>query len=503
MKTKRVIFNVFYSIVSQAIAIACGLIIPRIIMVGYGSEINGLLNSVTQFIAYLALFEAGIQVLATQKLYKAVNFNDKKEINDILSAVNKNYKTTGCIYFAVLMVLALCYPALVRDSGIPYYVAFFVIVFSGLGNVISFFFQGKYKILLQAEGKNYIITNLQTIVALLNNFAKIILLLLGYDVVLVIGTTFLISLLQVYYIQRYIKKRYPWIIISKNPSNIILKQKGVMLIHQFAGMIFMNTDVLLLTFFCDLRVVSVYSIYKMIMTHISNILNSIFKGGVFALGQLYNSNKKQYTRVIDVVEVYFSAIVFAIYTVVLYLIDPFIKLYTQGVSDIVYADSLLGIMFVIVEVLTFMRTPMLNTINFAEKFKETLPQTLIETGINLTVSIGCVKYMGIYGVLFGTIVALVYRTLDIIIYSNRKLLERSPFKTFKIYALVFLISQVLLKVFSLLQIREINSYKDFVIVGMMLTPISIGMFLSLASIFFKKEFCFFKDFIFKKMKSHW
>ena len=61
---KKTVYNFIFSFFSQIITIAMGLIIPRITLVGYGSEINGLLNSVTQFIAYLIVFEAGIQIVA-------------------------------------------------------------------------------------------------------------------------------------------------------------------------------------------------------------------------------------------------------------------------------------------------------------------------------------------------------------------------------------------------------------------------------------------------------
>ena len=79
---KKTVYNFIFSFFSQIITIAMGLIIPRITLVGYGSEINGLLNSVTQFIAYLIVFEAGIQIVATQALYKSVgekDFNETKE----------------------------------------------------------------------------------------------------------------------------------------------------------------------------------------------------------------------------------------------------------------------------------------------------------------------------------------------------------------------------------------------------------------------------------------
>ena len=54
--------------------------------------------------------------------------------------------------------------------------------------------------------------------------------------------------------------------------------------------------------------------------------------------------------------------------------------------------------------------------------------------INLTVSLVMVQYLGVYGVLIGTIFALFYRTNDVIIYANWNILGRKPWKTYRRWA---------------------------------------------------------------------
>lgn len=70
-------------------------------------------------------------------------------------------------------------------------------------------------------------------------------------------------------------------------------------------------------------------------------------------------------------------------------------------------------------------------INFAGHFKQTQVRSVIESTINLSVSIVLVYKIGIYGVLIGTIVALLYRTNDVIIYANWNILGRKPWKTYR------------------------------------------------------------------------
>ena len=61
--------NTFWNLVYQLTAVVAGFLVPRAIIGVYGSEVNGLVTSLTQFIGYFALVEAGISGAATFALY--------------------------------------------------------------------------------------------------------------------------------------------------------------------------------------------------------------------------------------------------------------------------------------------------------------------------------------------------------------------------------------------------------------------------------------------------
>ena len=46
MKAKRSAYNIIFGILNQAVMIAAGILLPRLVLVNLGSESNGLLNSV-------------------------------------------------------------------------------------------------------------------------------------------------------------------------------------------------------------------------------------------------------------------------------------------------------------------------------------------------------------------------------------------------------------------------------------------------------------------------
>ena len=51
-KTRK---NIITSLLLRIITIICGFIIPKIIISNYGSNVNGLVSSISQFLGYIVL----------------------------------------------------------------------------------------------------------------------------------------------------------------------------------------------------------------------------------------------------------------------------------------------------------------------------------------------------------------------------------------------------------------------------------------------------------------
>ncbi|OKP82216.1 lipopolysaccharide biosynthesis protein [Paenibacillus sp. P32E] len=430
MKAKRSMLNLGFGLTSQVITIILGFFIPRLIMVNYGSEANGLIASIVQIISYFALLEAGVGAASLQALYKPVAKNDYNHINSILAATSSYYKKTGIYYFISVVLLAVIYP-LVIHSEISKLSIMAIILFSGLGGAINYYYQGKFRVLLIAEGKSYIETSIVTIANILNNVVRIILLLQGVDIIAVQASFFALTVLQMIAFYIYSKRYYKWIDLGQKPDFEAIGQKNSVMVHEISYMIFRNTDVLILTIFTNLKVVSIYVMYNMIFTIVDNIVQTVNGSVKSALGQSYHEGKEAFVKFYDAYEVYFMGLIFSILTVVYILILPFMRLYTAGVNDVNYINFWLPVLFVVIKLLTNARTSSNNLITIAGHFRNTQFRSIMESAINLGASIICVLFFGIYGVLMGTIAALLYRSIDIVVYANRVLLERSPWVTFR------------------------------------------------------------------------
>ncbi len=480
---KKSLKNLLWAALGHIITIAIGLILPRLFITGFGSETNGLINSAQQFLAYFSLFEAGIGAISLQAIYKPIAEGNHDQVSGTLSATHVYYKRTGTLYLITLTAFSLVYPFLAHSS-INYFIVAGVVFLTGIGNVVMFFFQGKYKILLRADGKSYIISNLTTITTVITGLTKVLMISMGFDVITVLAASFAISLIQAVFIPLYIKKHYVWLNIKYKPDYQSISQKNYILIHQIAYIVFQNTDILILTVICGLKVVSVYSLYKLVITHLESILNIISDSVEFALGQIFQVDRQRFIKRIDVFESLYSALSFSMFSTIYCVFLPFMKIYTHGVTDINYIDFWLPVLFCTIAILTAMRKPMLMTINFAGHFKLTTPQTVAETIINLTVSLVSVWFLGIYGVLLGTVVALLYRTTDVIIYSNKKILKRSCKKTLSIYAVCFVDTALIQAAFYLVS-PTIDSIIKLIVAGIILIVVHLVLFLGSQILVFK------------------
>lgn len=499
MDARRGIRNITSGIGNQILTMGLALIIPRLVLLNLGSEVNGLTHSISSIFTYMTLLEAGVGKATTQALYKPLALDDKAAINGIMAATKRFYDRTGFIYLAVLFLFATIYTLFV-PTELPAWVVFSVIVLTGASSVLSYFVQAKYRVLMTTEGKSYILTDIGSISHLLASLAKIALLVWGFGIVEIQGMYLFFSVLQMLFIVYYIRKYYKWLDLSVEPNVQAISQRHYVLLHQLTGMIFNNTDTLLLTIMTNLKTVSVYSMYNTLYTVIQSVLNTISYSFSYAMGQIYHTDQKRFEKIHDVYELYNMSLTFSFICILNLFILPFMTLYTSGVTDMNYLDPYIPTLFTAFYLLSNGRASSGLVIDFAQHFEQTKWRATLEAAINLTVSIAGIYYYGIYGALFGTIAALIYRANDMIIYANR-LMKRSPWITYKRWlvnvALFLIITFTAKRVFP-----EVNSLWSMILWGVIACLTIIPFFLIVDSLLEWKTAKYTIDMVRSKLKKN-
>ena len=129
MRTRNSIYNIVFSLIHKVSTILFGFIVAKLILITYGSAINGMLASIRQFISYLTLLEMGIAGASIYALYKPLSENDDAQISKILVEAKRYYFKSGIAFTVGCVILSIIYPFIVSNSTIKH-TTIFLIFFS-------------------------------------------------------------------------------------------------------------------------------------------------------------------------------------------------------------------------------------------------------------------------------------------------------------------------------------------------------------------------------------
>lgn len=485
-KDNRIKYNLLSGIVYQIILIGISFLLPRLYLENFGSEVNGVLSTVKQIFVYMTLLEAGIGLATMQALYKPVAEENHDKTCAILSATNRFYTKTGIMYAAIVLLLAFVYAFLIPTSIAPAEL-FAIILLTAIPSLFSYFVQAKYRILLEVDGRKYVVTNSETVLQLFSNIGKILVLLLTDSLVLIQLVYCLLALMQLGYIYLHAKRRYPWLNLRAKPDDAAIAQRKSVLVHQISGMVFNNTDVLLLSVLCDFKAVSVYSIYNIFFSQVQTFITSITSGFSFALGQMFQTNREKFMKVYNVYETFYIMATFVIYTLMAVFLLPLIQIYTQGIHDADYTNVYLVLLFVLMNLLANGKLPSNHVLEYSGKFEETRSHAIIEMAINIVVSVVAILVWGICGAILGTIVALLFRGTIMIYYANRKVLGRSVFRTYKLWLINGAVFALIMAIFFVDSFSGF-SFVPLVIRGMLHAAWIVPLYIAVNLVFCREAF---------------
>ena len=95
--------------VLQFFTLVSGFILPKIILTCFGSEVNGLVSSLNQFLSYITLVEGGITGVIIANLYKPIVEQDNNKISSVLVTADRFYKKIGALFIGYSVVLSIVF----------------------------------------------------------------------------------------------------------------------------------------------------------------------------------------------------------------------------------------------------------------------------------------------------------------------------------------------------------------------------------------------------------
>ena len=377
-----------------------GFIINKYFIFYIGMEKLGLMKLFTQLLAYLNLAEIGIASASAYALYKPLSEKNYDQISIIMNTLTSLYNKIFLFILIIGLFLNPVIPFFIKDKIIDKYIYLYwslyvintALGYSFIKYSILFTADQKYKLVRLIQGGTRILVQvLQIYVIIKFNSFFIFILLLIFD-----------NIVQYIFYNLYYKRYYKYIFKTKLKNKSITDNLKNLFWHKVAGLVVFNTDLILISKFISLKTVGIYSSYLMINQIILTVFGIVLNVLTPKIGKYIAENSKEkifiYWKKLNILFLWFSAFFsFCTYK----LIGSFIKLW---LGEQFILPNLTLILIIINLFIQCFRS-ILEIFKEGSGFFDDIHLPISEAVINFVISIILVQYIGLNGVIMGTLVS--------------------------------------------------------------------------------------------------
>lgn len=489
-RTQKAKYNIVCSFLNQLVSLACGLIVPSLMIRAFGSETYGATTSITQFLAYITLLEGGVGGVARAALYKPLAEHDQERIKGILAEIRNFFRIIAFVFVGYAVVIGIFFHKISGYEQLDAVMTFGLVMAIAMSTLVQYYYGISYNILLQADQRLYILNLVKIITTILNTILIVILILNHSGIIAVKFVGSCVFLLRPIILGIYVKYRYG-ISINKcvKGNGTYLQQKWTGMGQHLAFFLHSNTDIVVLTIWSDLKTVAVYSVYNMVVTQVYNVVSSFGGGMEAAFGNILANNEKEVLRKsFDIYETFISAVAITFFSTAMVMIYPFVALYTSKVSDTNYLIPYVGELMILGQLLYALRMPYHNMVIAANHFAQTKKAAYGEAILNITFSILLVFRFGIIGVVIATVLGYLFRFIYYAVYLSQNILCRKIISFIKRQAINIILFVLLCLLGSrFISMFDINNYGGWALCAVVVFAMHCTITLLVNLVFYKNE----------------
>lgn len=457
MRLKKTIFNIAVSFLFEVVSLLSGFVVPLLIIRKYGSDVNGLTQSIGNFMGYVAVLQLGAGSVIKAILYKPLAQKDTTQISIIVKTSNRFFTKIGIVGLFYMLVSAVLYPLLFGPQ-FDFWLKSSLVVIIGVGALGQYFFGLTYQMILEADQKSYVYSFVQISIIILNTAFAFLVTKFDMSIQAYKMITTALFLVRPFVLRVYVNKKYH---IEKDVSldNTLMKQRWDGFAHGLAYYIHSKADIFVLTIFSTMKNVSIYSVYAFITTGLNSIVSRVDSAVRPVFGNIIaNSEEKTLVNSFNAYNTVVHVLCSVIFSTAVVTAQKFVFVYSKGITDAEYIQPIFSFLIITAEFVYCLRSPYNSIVFVANKFKETKFSSFIEAGVNITISCVLVGRFGLIGVAIGTLVAMIYRTIyfiyylkeNIILFTYRSQIKRYLITILGYVAAVVISSKVSIPVYSLL-----------------------------------------------------
>ncbi len=399
MKTKRSLLNFLTDVIPLIIISFLGIFKLKLFIKYLGNDTLGLYQLFSQIMVYIALVDGGLTSAVLYSLYKPNHNKDDKKMSELLTASKRTFNLIGIAIFLIAFVVSFFIKFFIKDCDFSMSYLMIVFLLFSLSNIIAYFFV-PYQVLLEVKEKKYISNLCLQCGQIALSILEIVMLIKGMSFISILLMHAIVKLISNILIACCAKKYCKNISFkAKNPDYSFSNQVKDLLVHKVNGLVGSNIDILIISKIMGLTSVAIYSIYNYIINMIKNILGKISSSIVAIIGNKKEENSEETYFIYEELNALLFLIAIILCVPLLLSINDFINIWYENK---ITTTSLIASSFVI---LLFFYIIKLSTTTFTTSFglfKETKKCAILDMVVNLILSLGLVKFLGIGGVLLAT-----------------------------------------------------------------------------------------------------
>ena len=379
------------SLAYEIMLILFGLIVPRLIIDTYGSEVNGLTSTITHILSILNLLQAGAVGASIFQMFKPVAEKDYLQVSRIIDSSKRYFRKIGII-FLLLVVVVAPFMAIGTESSLEIWEKALAFVILGVNGSFYFFFTSWFDILFSSHQKRYILSIAGIVDKLLYYGLVFTVIFLELHFIFMYIAVFVASCAKIVFLYMFYRKHFKPLLVKVEPDpNFKIQNKGYLLCNQIASQAVDGLPTVMITSVAGLASASVYAVYNLVQNMIKMVVRTIQLSVSEVFGNLVVSeSEERVRRVYDLMEFVFFLAAIILCCCAGFLFMPFIYLYTDCNSlDVTYIYPILAMIIVAYDVIYCMYMPCYTLTNVYGLFKETYLQAVICAVIAIVGSLAC------------------------------------------------------------------------------------------------------------------
>ncbi len=391
--------------ISQIVTIIFTFVTRNLFIKFIGIELLGINNTFSSILSTLSLSELGVQSAIIFSLYKPLKDEDTESINAYLNILRILYLGVGIIFMGFSIIILPFLNLILKgiEVGLDIYIYFLL----QAGTSTCTYFYAYKRALLYADQKDYVSNSIDMACSIMFNILQCFALMVFRSYLIYLVMRILQVYLANFIVNIFCERYYPYLHKEKIDKEKLKKVFGDVkniIAGKIAAYIYLSTDNIVISTFVSTVSVGYLTNYTIITNNIRKLVSSILSPIIPAIGNYLVKDASGNSR-----EKLFLLYSHVRYLMAYFIIIPMLVLIDDFIIMWIGNDMLMNHMIIVLLsmdlYIDFVHSSTYDFITSAGLFKDDKYIEVIGASTNIVSSVVLVQFVGIAGVLIGTVIS--------------------------------------------------------------------------------------------------